>query len=95
MKLVVVVKLFEGPVQHPDDQDDGGDAPATPASSSFSSASAPAYSDFLNTANPAAWVGPITGFMELYRYDPFSRGIVPDGPRYVCVPPRVCCWGCC
>lgn len=33
--------------------------------------------------DPAAWVGPITGFIELYLYDAESKTMYQDGPRYV------------
>lgn len=33
--------------------------------------------------DPAPWVGPITCFLELYRYDAESKTMYQDGPRYV------------
>lgn len=95
VKLVVVIKLFEGPIEPPvvpgsedptpETNDDDPESPASSVSSAFSTASG--YTNFLNTADPTLWVGPISGFLELYRYDPATKTVYIDGPRYVSTPP--------
>lgn len=91
VKLVVVIKLFEAPIAVLDedpapetDEHDDAESPASSPGSSFSNASG--YTNFLNTVDPTLWVGRISGFLELYRYDSASKTIYIDGPRYVSPP---------
>lgn len=90
VQLVVVVKLEEG--FHPnaeggeiqeagDPENDDDDTGSSNYSSEFSTPEG--YQRWKTECNPDDWVGPITGFLELYRYNRVSKTAEMDGPRFV------------
>lgn len=82
IKLAVIIKLTEGPIVPSNDADDSdASSQGDKYGSEFSCADA--YNHFNLHCDPALWVGPISGFMELYRYDPVLRTAYQDGPRVV------------
>lgn len=87
IKLAVVIKLTEGPIVPANDADDSDSSSQSEKyGSEFSCADA--YNDFNLTCNPAVWVGPIVGFMELFRYDPVLKTVCQDGARVVSPAPN-------
>lgn len=73
------------------------EAPTPEASATDVSSSALSHDDRMDTmdgralflsslAEHAEWVGPLTGFIELYRLSDDATSIKRDGPRYVCPP---------
>lgn len=106
VKLVVAIKLTEGPIppaievreltdadaqplainsDQPPAADQPPDGPglhavASPAGSQHSTAEQ--FDDFVHN-DTAPWVGPISGTLELYRFDAVTRAMWRDGPVYV------------
>lgn len=60
-----------------------GHAETSPASSQSSTAQD--YVDYLLDP-PTTWVGPISGTIEMFRYDPSTSSAQRDGPQYVSSP---------
>lgn len=67
-----------------DDQEPDDPASGTSPGSSQSSTNELYDSYFKNPS--VTWVGPITGFIELYRYDAVTRSVYQDGLRCVRLP---------
>lgn len=89
--LCIIVKIYE----QPKCTKQSGERIAEGPSSSAASLSAFSTDDrlssmedrdrFLNsTAEHSRWVGPLSGFLEMYRLSADGTIIVQDGPRYVC-----------
>lgn len=100
VQLVVVVKLKEGfhpnvesgeiqDAGDPEDDDDNDDTGSSNYSSEFSTPEG--YQRWKTECNPDDWVGPITGFLELYRYNRDTKTAEMDGPRFVIKPLRLIC----
>lgn len=67
-----------------DDQEPGGPV-SGPSTGSSQSSTNELYDSYFK--NPSAtWVGPITGFIELYRYDAATKCVYQDGLRCVRLP---------
>lgn len=77
-----IVRTEGGEIQDSGDSDDDDD---TGTSSNYSSefSTPEGYQRWKTECNPDDWVGPITGFLELYRYNPVSKTAEMDGPRFV------------
>lgn len=92
VQLVVVVKLDEGVYpqvvadQEETEKEGEEDHDTHTASSIYSSEfSSPAgYEHWVAHCDPNDWIGPITGFIELYRYNTVTKKAEMDGSRYVC-----------
>lgn len=64
-----------------DPENDDDDTGSSNYSSEF--ATPEGYQHWKTECNPDDWVGPITGFLELYRYNRVSKTAEMDGPRFV------------
>lgn len=82
IKLAVVIKLTEGPIV-PSDNADDSDASSDEEKYGSEFSCADAYNDFNLHCSPAVWVGPLDGFLELFRYDPVLKTVYQEGARIV------------
>ncbi|KAL0631344.1 hypothetical protein Q9L58_009790 [Maublancomyces gigas] len=80
IKLAVVIKLTEGPII-PSDNADDSDASSDEEKYGSEFSCADAYNDFNLHCSPAVWVGPLDGFLELFRYDPVLKTVYQEGAR--------------
>lgn len=104
--LCIIIKIYEQPKRHnldgvKSELDEEHPVNADPVHDEPEAAS-PFDDDCINsiegrnhfldsTAEHSRWVGPLTGFLELYRLSDDATSIVQDGPRYVCHPPPPVC----
>lgn len=83
IKLAVVIKLTEGPIIPSEDADHDSDASSDGEKYGSEFSCADGYNEFNLNCDPALWVGPINGFIELYRYDPVLKAVYRDGEQIV------------
>lgn len=90
VRLVVLIKLAEQRLDGTSDESidhDGGSVSSEDTESVDSAGSDPeSYQSLLEICRTEDWVGPITGFLEFWRYDPIAVDISMQGTRVVCSP---------
>lgn len=74
------------PTSHPAESDIASPPPPPASPTSSHSSTAADYENYFK-CDPSPWVGPIAGFIELYRYDAARKSVYQDGPRCVRPPP--------
>lgn len=93
VRLMVLIKLAEQRLDGTSDEsikmDDHvgrSDSSEDTESFDFAGSDPELYQSLLEICRTEAWVGPITGFLKFWRYDPITVDISMQGTRVVCSP---------